>query len=402
MTDPALWGIAMTAAGGEGLSDRSDWSTLTTEGTLPDSMIGNGFGFEYRSDLPMLAEAGIPTMRWTLDWSRLEPRSGQWDSDAIDHATDILRAARTAGINVWAVLHDGPLPGWFSEDQRGFDDAEGLRLTWPRHVDRVAEIFGDLVAGWVPILDPYTRALEGHLIGNRPPYKSDPGKFLEALQTLHRASFEANRLLRSGTPPVAVCIDTCPLAPGVVSREPDERDAAQKRTESVDRLRFGSWIRELNDGVISIPGLAEIEIDGLAGAYDLVGFTYRGGSTLFADGSSGPYPLDAPVAPDGRAPWTEGLGVTIRRLADNFPGRTFALLGTGLTANEDDWRAEVLSGSIRETQRAADDGIAVTHAFWESGIDGWTPDCGFEAADGVFDRSRNPRDSAQLLRAAPR
>jgi beta-glucosidase len=402
MTDPALWGIAMTAAGSEGLSDRSDWSTLTATGTLRDSMIGNGFGFEYRSDLPMLAEAGIPAMRWTLDWSRLEPRPGQWDSDAVDHTTDILQTARTAGIEVWAVLHDGPLPGWFSEDQRGFDDADGLRLTWPRHVDRVAETFGDLVAGWVPILDPYTRALEGHLVGTRPPHKSDPGSFLEALQTLHRASFEANRLLRSGDPLVAVCIDTCPVEPGVMSREPDERDAAQKRAESVDRLRFGSWIRELNDGVISIPGLAEIEIDGLAGAYDLIGFTYRGGSTLFADGTSGPYPLDAAVAADGRAPWTEGLGVTIRRLADNFPGRKFALLGTGLTANEDDWRAETLSGSLLETQRAADDGIVLTHAFWESGIDGWTPESGFEVADGVFDRNRNPRASAQLLRATPR
>ena len=402
MTDAALWGIATTAAGGEGLSPRSDWSTLTDDGRLPDSSIGSGFGFEYRSDLPMLAEAGVPAMRWTIDWSRLEPNPGRWDSDAVDHITDILTTARTAGIEIWAVLHDGPLPGWFSEDQRGFDDSDGLRLTWPRHVDRVAETFGDLVSGWIPILDPYTRALEGHLIGSRPPHKSDQGKFLEALQTLHRASFEANRLLHSGAPPVVVCIDAMPVEPGVMSREPDERDAARKRVESVDRLRFGSWVRELNDGVISIPGLAEIEIDGLAGAYDLVGFTYRGASTLFADGTSDAYPLDATVAPDGRSPWTEGLGVTLRRLADNFPGRTFALVGTGLTANEDDWRADVLGGSMLETQRAAEDGIGVTRAFWESGIDGWTPECGYEVSDGLFDRNRNPRDSAVLLRAGPR
>jgi len=398
MTDPAQWGIAMTAAGSEGLSDRSDWSTLTDNGTLPASSIGSGFGFEFRSDLSMLAEAGIGSVRWTLDWSRLEPQPGRWDRDAADHISDILRAARSAGIDVWAVLHDGPLPGWFSEDQRGFSDSEGLTLTWPRHVDRVAETFGDLVAGWVPILDPYTRALEGHLTGTRPPYKRNSQTFLECLAALHHASYEANRLLQSGTPLVAVCIDTCPVEPGVVSREPDERDAARSRVESVDRLRFGSWIRELNDGVISIPGLAEIEIDGLAGAYDVVGFTYRGGSTLFADGTSAPYPLDAPVAPDGRAPWTEGLGVTLRRLADNFPQRKFALLGTGFATDADDWRSEVLAGSQRETHHAAEDGITVTNAFWESGIDGWTPERGFEIPDGVFDRSRNARRSAQLLR----
>lgn len=402
MTETTRWGVAMTAAGSEGLSDRSDWSTLTADGRLPESGIGSGFGFEYRSDLPMMAEAGLDSLRWTIDWSRLEPRPGRWDGDAVDHTVDVLQKAREVGIEVWAVLHDGPLPGWFSEDQRGFEDAEGLGLTWPRHVDRVAETFGDLVAGWIPILDPYTRAVEGHLVGNRPPHRTDPWRFLEALQALHLASFEADRLLRSGTPPVAVCIDACPVEPGTTSREPDERDAARRRVESVDRLRVGSWVRELNDGVISIPGLAEREIDGLAGAYDLIGLTYRGATTLFADGTSAPYPPDATTAADGRAPWTEGLGLTLRRFAEQFPGRRLALLGTGLTADEDDWRAEVLSGSMLETTRATDDGIEVTHAFWESAIDGWTPECGLTVADGVIDRARNLRASAQLLRVGSR
>ena len=402
MTATARWGIAMTAAGGEGLSDRSDWSALVTAGALPASDLGSGFGFEYRSDLPMLAEAGLDSLRWTIDWSRLEPTPGRWDADAVDHIADVLRRARDAGIEVWAVLHDGPLPGWFSEDQRGFNDEEGLGLTWPRHVDRVAETFGDLVAGWVPILDPYTRAVEGHLTAARPPYRSDPARFLEALRDLHLASFEATRLLSSGAPPVAVCIDACPVEPGVMSREPDERDMARRRVESVDRLRMGCWVRELNDGVVSIPGLAEIEIDGLAGAYDVVGFTYRGASTLYADGSSAPYPLDAAVAADGRAPWTEGLGLTLRRFAEEFPGRELAVIGTGLVADEDDWRAEVIAGSILETTRAAEDGISVTHAFWESGIDGWTPECGLAVPDGVVDRARNVRASAQLLRAEAR
>lgn len=394
----ARWGVASTATGSAGIAPRSDWSTWVGDGRLPDSGAGSGFDVDFADDLALLAENGIGSMRWTIDWARLEPHQGRWDTDAVDHVIEVLRAARANGISVWAVLHDGPLPGWFTDDQRGWDDDDALRLTWPRHVDRVAETFGDLVDAWVPVLDPYTRALEGNLVATRPPGRHDPEKFVETLRSLHLATAEAWRLLRSGDPKVVCCIDTCPPEPAVKSREPDEREAARERSISVDRIRFGSWMRTLRDGVVSIPGLAEIEIDGLAGGYDIVGFTYRGAQSLFADGTIGPYPIDATVGADGRAPWTEGLGLTVRRLADELPGREFALLGTGLVAQEDDWRSEIVERSVDEIRQASDDGITITDAFWESGIDGWTPECGLTVPDGLIDRSRNPRPSLAMLR----
>ncbi len=337
-------------------------------------------------------------MRFTIDWARLEPHPGRWDSDAADHVTEVLRQARRSGLDVWAVLHDGPLPGWFADDQGGFADDAGRRRTWPRHVDRVAEEFGDLVAAWVPVLDPLARATEGFLDGSRPPGRSDPRGFLEAIRDLHLASYEAWRLLASGDQPVACCVDTAPVRPGVVSREPDEREEAERRAHTIDRIR-NCWTRELRDGVISVPGLAELELPGLVGAYDLVGYTYRGAHTAYADGTLGPYPADAVPTPDGRAPWTEGLGVATRRLAEDLPGRTFALLGTGITVPEDDRRTEVLHGSALELERARADGVAVTHAFWESVIDGWTPECGLAVPDGVVTRSRERRPSADALQA---
>ena len=126
-----------------------------------------------------------------------------------------------------------------------------------------------------------------------------------------------------------------------------------------------------------------------------------GDQTVYADGTLGPYPADAPVAPDGRAPWTEGLGVVLRRLADELPGRAFAVLGTGLTAHEDDWRTEVLQGSAgAELAQAVADGVPVTDAFWETVVDGWTPECGLAVPDGVVDRSRERRPSADALQAS--
>ena len=397
-----IWGVAVSAAGGEGLAPSADWSRLTSDGRLPPSADGAGFGVDFATDLALMAERGIAALRWTLDWSRLEPRPGRWDADAADHVTEVLRAARRAGVEVWAVLHDGPAPGWFTDDARGFLDEDGLRRTWPRHVDRVAETFGDLVAGWVPILDPFRLARDGYRTGTRPPGRRDEGDFLEALGAVHRASLVAWRLLSSGAPPVACCIDTCPVEAGVTSREPDERDAARARARAADRLRVDVWVRALTEGLLAVPGLGEVELDGLAGAFDVVGLTYRGARTVFADGSDGPYPLDAPVAADGRAPWTEGLGVVLRRLSDELPGRRLAVLGTGVVDRADDWRAEVLAGSVLEVDRAAADGVRVERAFWESAIDGWTPECGLDVPDGLIDRARHPRPSLSALPTSPR
>jgi beta-glucosidase len=393
-----IWGAAATATSTLGIAARSSWAPWETNGRLPHSADGGGFGVDFRADLEQMAELGLRAFRWSFDWARLEPFEGRWDSGAIDLVSEVLRAARHAGVEVWAVLHDGSLPGWFADDQNGIDDEIGLRRVWPRYVDRVAETFGDLVSAWVPVLDPFEIARHGRLEGTRPPGVRSDKEFLDHLLALHLASYEALRLLRSGGAPVVCCIDAEPTVAGVHSREPDERIAAMERANRIDRMRFGTWIRALRDGVISIPGLAERELDGLAGGYDRIGFTQRGARSVFADGTDGPYPTDAVTAADGRTPWAEGLGITLRRLADEELHRPLALLGTGLTANEDQWRIEMMQSTAVEVARAVDDGVNITHVFWETAVDGWTPECGLEVPTGFIDRDRNPRPSASVIR----
>ena len=68
----------------------------------------------------------------------------------------------------------------------------------------MAEAFGDLVAGWVPIHEPELTARLGYLDGTFPPGRHRDDDHHDARAALLAAEAEAARLLRSGPGPVAV------------------------------------------------------------------------------------------------------------------------------------------------------------------------------------------------------
>ena len=55
---------------------------------------------------------------------------------------------------VWGCLHERALPGWFAVDEHGLADDRSRRYFWARHVEQIGEDLGDLVDGWIPMLEP--------------------------------------------------------------------------------------------------------------------------------------------------------------------------------------------------------------------------------------------------------
>ncbi|HKH05158.1 MAG TPA: family 1 glycosylhydrolase [Acidimicrobiales bacterium] len=221
---PAWWGTGAAATQCEGAAPRSDWAGWEADGFVPPSADGNGFRTRFADDLALVAEHGLLTFRLTVEWARLEPSPGQWDTDAADHLVRVLSAAEEAGVAVWACLLHGSGPGWFTDDQRGWRAGREAVLAWARHVDRVAEAIGDRVAGWVPIHEPDTLARLGYGEGTFPPGRRDEDDHRTARATLRAAEAEAARLLRSGKQPVAVSAPFGPDAagPDAADRDPDD------------------------------------------------------------------------------------------------------------------------------------------------------------------------------------
>jgi beta-glucosidase len=122
------WGAATAAHQVEGNTVNNDW--WAREHT-PGSGIAEPSGdacdsyHRYREDMALLADAGLNTYRFSLEWSRIEPEDGFVSRAAIDHYRRMVAACHEFGLTPMVTLLHFTVPRWM--------DAQG---GW-RHPDAV-------------------------------------------------------------------------------------------------------------------------------------------------------------------------------------------------------------------------------------------------------------------------
>ena len=315
-------------------------------------------------ELDRLASSGVTALRVTLDWARLEPVNGRVDGDAVEHLRAALALARDRGFAVWGGLVAGSLPGWFAHDERGFADERTRRYHWARHVETVGELAGDLVDGWVPVLEPTRWAKRAWLDGDRPPGKvDDGGGFARNLEGIHLATVDAALRLREGGRPVASGQWMVPVFPARDDPRLPPSAEAEVAAGEVDEVVRRSWLRLLTEETLVVPGRSPVEVPGAREAFDLIGFTYRHAVAVAADRTWGPYPQALATGPDGQVPWSEGLALTLHRLADALPGRDLLVVDTPTALTEPEPRSRYLSEVRDIVTEAAAGGLPVVGCF---------------------------------------
>lgn len=364
-------GAATSSLHAEGAAPASDWGGWEAAGWVPASGDGNGFATRHAEDAALLAGHGLGALRIGLEWARLEPRPSDrgLDADEVTRYRRILASIRAAGLEAWACLAHTSLPGWFSEDERGFLDERMARRVWPRHVDRVAEAFGDLVDGWVTFHEPVRHALDAWLHGSLPPARRDPDDLRRGLRLLLAADAEAARLLHvpgGGGAPVATCRWLPPVH--ALDATPEARQAAA----AADELIWRSW-RDHDE------------------PSSWLGVSCSHGIGVGPDGSFHPWPRGAAPGPAGWAPWPGAVAEALHRIADEHPGRPVVVLtGASDAGTDDERRRTTLRGLDDAVREAVADGVDVRRLHWWSAIDGYEGWSGFEVRSGLFDRDRNP------------
>ena len=391
MTD-FWWGTGASSTQSEGAAAESDWFREEQRGTYPRSGDGSGFATRYAEDFALYAAHGLTHHRMSIEWARIEPEQGRPDFAVVEHYRAILQTARDAGISPWVCLHHFTLPGWFTEVGDGaFRDDHARSYYWARHVAFCAEQFGDLVFGWKPINEPFAYAALSYQLGVMPPRRRNFGEMIEAYRGILLAQRDAWRELRGAGTPVATIHNLSPLF------SVDDSVPAEHNTRDIDELMWSVWMRADRDGVLALPGRAVEAVVDLRECCDVVGFSYYSAHAVGRDRSFSAYPSNARVGPLGYAPWSEGLGLVLRRLHDELPGRPLLICEHGVGTDDDEWRTDVLRESLEVMDEAIRDGVDVRGFFHWTGVDNYEWTYGYDVPFGLFTRDREPRPSAAML-----
>ncbi len=151
-----LWGTSSAAHQVEGDNRNNDWwEWEQTPGHVAHgdtSAVACDHYHRYREDFAMLRELNQNAHRLSIEWSRIEPSEGEFDSRQIRHYRDVLGELREQGILPMATLHHFTNPLWFIR-KGGWTSSDAPRAFLP-FVQRAVDELGDLVGMWCTINEP--------------------------------------------------------------------------------------------------------------------------------------------------------------------------------------------------------------------------------------------------------
>ena len=289
-----------------------------------------------------LAGLGTNAIRHTIEWARIEPRIGYVDHGRIEHERHVLQAIRAAGLQPWVTLQHGTLPGWFLDDERGWRDDKARRTHWPRHVDRCAEAFEDLVAGWVPIEDPDRLGHAWLPVGHSPTRVHES-------RTCPRGHHRRARRQSPGVETAQGWGRAGDVRVGAHVGSRRRRSNGRTEAHNWDTVMWDVFLRARREGVLDVPGGASLDRQDMAGSFDCIGIAYKPPLLVERRRDDRALSGDRTVRCHRLRPNPEELGEVMRRLAELAPRCPIVVAADGVATTDDDWRDELLRATVLET-----------------------------------------------------
>jgi len=363
-----LWGTASAAHQVEGDNRNNDWWRFEQEpGRIQNgdsSLVACDHYRRYREDFRLLREMHNNAHRLSIEWSRVEPRPGEFDSRQIRHYRDVLGELREQGLQPMLTLHHFTSPIWFAEG--GGWASPAAPEAFVRFVRRVVRDLGDLVHLWCTINEPNIYAFNGWLGGEFPPgRRGDLLGVWRVLAHMRQAHLAAYRAIHEQLPDARVGLShhRFLLLPERNTRR--DRWAARTAEGFMDRWPVGRVRRER---------VVEAEADWIGIAHywaQNAALDLRRPGEQFIPRRNVP---GVPVTDMGWTSdpaWMRDVLNEVREL-----GKPVYVTENGISTGDDAVRQAYLPAVLRSVHRAIADGVDVRGYFH------WTATDNFEWARG--------------------
>lgn len=190
-----LFGAASAAHQVEGNNVNSDWWQAEIEGRVPKSGLAADHYNRYEEDFNIAKQIGLNAMRISIEWSRIEPSEGKWNSAATEHYKKVLIKLREMGFIRMVTLHHFTLPLWLAK-KGGFQTKQGVEA-FARFAWFVAQNLGKEIDLWVTINEPEVYVLNSYGVGKWPPFKKNKLTAIKVFKNLvsaHKAAYSSIKM----------------------------------------------------------------------------------------------------------------------------------------------------------------------------------------------------------------
>ncbi|MCL5016014.1 MAG: glycoside hydrolase family 1 protein [Patescibacteria group bacterium] len=157
----------------------------------------------YEEDFKLAKELGHNATRISLEWSRIEPREGEFDTEAIEHYRRVIASIRNNGMEPFVTLWHWTFPLWF-RDRGGFERKRNAKY-FTRYVKKVATELRD-VKFWLTLNEPELVTGHSYLFGLWPPQAKSALLTFKVLHNLIYTHREAYRAMKSVNPALQIGI----------------------------------------------------------------------------------------------------------------------------------------------------------------------------------------------------
>jgi beta-glucosidase len=402
-----LWGAGTSSHQVEGNNTNNDW--WQWEQKIPLNMRSGQACDEwnrFEEDFKLAQTLGLTAHRFSLEWSRIEPSPGQFDTLALDHYRGMILSLRSKGIEPIVTLNHFTIPLWLA-GQGGWLSDKSPEL-FAQYVKKTTEFLGGDVHCWITLNEPAVYTHKSYTIGQWPPGEKSLKKAFKVLQNLAQAHVLAYVKIKEvyinkgwKEPAIGIAHQVLIFTP-CSDRSLWDRLSAWLRDRVVNHL----FAQALVWGRAKVFGVLSIRLP-RARTLDFIGLNYytrdyvRNRGFLLSDMLGGGSVLGNPRGKKNSLGWEiypQGLHTLIKAFSRyKLP---ILISENGICTNNDAERSEFIVDHLKAVAMAINEGAHVIGYLYWSLLDNYEWADGFAPRFGLIEvdyatQSRKIRGSAR-------
>lgn len=359
------WGAATSAHQVEGNNIHSDW--WDWEQSRPPHLRSGSACDQYNlyeQDFDLAKGLNHNAHRLSIEWSRIEPREGEFDQAEIEHYKKVLKALKDRGFTVMLTLWHFTLPKWVS-DKGGWESRTTVKY-FERFVRRIVPEISDYVDLWVTLNEPGVYVYDTYITCVWPHAKKSwfaQAKTFLNLASAHRRVYKYLHKTFPAGKPVGI-------ANNILSFESFHKHSITEQIAVALNDLFVNHLFYFFTG----------------GMHDFLGINYYFHARLRRRNV---IPQEVTIAEQthdisdlGWEVYPEGIFEVLTDFSDDIP---IYITECGIASTNDDRRNRFLISYLQEVARAIKSGVNVRGFFYWSLLDNFEWHLGFEPRFGLVE-----------------